>query len=217
MNMYAPIAQTMIQADPSPSALVLGGITCIMSISSRFVDYQEKVAKTLSEMLEKLEILLQYGASVYRNNAPVQTALVEVYGDILQFCIEASRFFLDDKGNPRSSLRALVSSLWQPFESKFSDILYKFDRHLNAFEERARLVDRERMESGRAMQFQLMRNQIFEGYQNQRDVVSIGYQMLDVASRRQQEEVENRIREIRKMRGRKSSLQYIQFSVLTDL
>jgi ankyrin repeat domain-containing protein 50 len=213
MNMYAPIAQTMIQADPSSSSLVLGGITCIMSISSRFLDYQEKMAKTLSEMLEKLEILLQYGASVYRNNAPVQTALMEVYGDILQFCIEASRLFLDDSGQPRSSIKTLLASLRQPFESKFSEILYKFDRHLKAFEEKAKLVDRERIESGRAMQFQFMRNQIVESYQNHRDVVSIGYQMLEVASQRQLEESENRIREFRRMRGWKSIS--FSFSCLT--
>src|SRR5580700_9316923 len=49
MNMYAPIAQTMIQADPTSSSLILGGITCIMAISSRFLDYQEKMAKMLSD------------------------------------------------------------------------------------------------------------------------------------------------------------------------
>jgi hypothetical protein len=54
MNMYAPIARTMIQADPTSSALVLGGITCIMSISSRFLDHQEKIVDVLAEMSPKL-------------------------------------------------------------------------------------------------------------------------------------------------------------------
>jgi ankyrin repeat domain-containing protein 50 len=201
MNMYAPIAQTMIQADPSSSSLVLGGITCIMSISSRFLDYQEKIAKMLSEMLEKLEILLEYGASVYRSNAQVQTALMKVYGDILQFCIEASRLFLDDSGQPRSSLKTFVASLRQPFESKFSDIVYKFERHLTAFEERAKLVDRERMEADRALQFQFMRHQIFESNQSSRGVVHVGHQMLEVANRRQLDEVESHNREARVIQG----------------
>ena len=168
MNMYAPIAQTMIQADPTSSSLILGAITCVMAISKRFEEYQEKIAKMLSEMLGKLEILTKYGENIYKNNGQMQQAIIDVYGDVLDFCVQASRLFLDDKGNERNSLKTFLTSLGKSFEVKFSDVLYRFDRHLKAFEATAMYVDRERqvadrnrMNADRAVMSQFMRYQAY--------------------------------------------------------
>jgi len=195
MNMYAPIAQTMIQADPTPSALIFGGITCVMSISKRFRDYQEKMLKMLSEMLEKLDILLKYGDNVYKNDSEVQKALMEVYGDILDFCVHASRLFLDDKGNERSSLKTLFTSLWTSFESKFSEILYRFERHIKAFESYATYVDRERGIADRAVVNQFIQYQVCgtnevlqESNQIHWGIVDIGNQMSIADDRHRDEE-----------------------------
>lgn len=193
MNMYAPIARTMVQVDPSPSALVLGGITCVMSISSRFLDYQENMARMLSEMLQKLDVLPHYSTFVYQSNTLVQKALLNIYGDILQFCLEASKLFLNDDGKPRSSLKAFLTSLWQPFESKFGEIGDKFDRDLKAFEDRAKLCDR--------LQFKFITHQAFEANQSYRDVVSVGQEMLAATHQRQSQEIEKQKAETDKIRG----------------
>ena len=200
MNMYAPIAEAMIQADPTPSALILGGITCIMSISKRFQEYQERIAKMLSEMLEKLDILLKYGTNIYKNNSQVQSALIEVYGDVLDFCIQASKLFLDDKGKERSSLKTFLTSLGKSFESKFSDILYRFDRHIKAFESAATYVDRERGEADREVASQFMQSQIYESNQIHKGVDAIGYQML-VTNQKQREAAEKERAESLRIRG----------------
>ena len=207
MNMYAPIAQTMVQADPTSSALILGGITCIMSISRRFEDYQEKMARMLSEMLGKLDILLKYGENIYKNNTEVQKALMEVYGDVLDFCIQASRLFLDDKGKERSSFTTFVASLGKSFESKFSDVRYKFDIHLKAFEDITNYVDRERqeadrrrMDADRAVASQFMQYQIYESNQIHRGVDFMGEQIL-VSNQRQGEAAEKDKAENLRIRG----------------
>jgi len=195
MNRYAPIAQTMIQADPTSSSLILGGITCIMSISKSFADYQEKMGKMLSEMLEKLDILTKYGENIYKKNEQMQRALMNVYGDILDFCVQASRLFLDDKGKPRNSFRTFVTSLAKPFESKFSGVLSKFDKHIKDFEENAMYVDRERqevdrrrMDSDREVASQFIQHQMHESNQIHKGVDSI-WRQVSVVSQRQQEEI----------------------------
>ncbi len=197
----------MIQADPTSSALILGGITCIMSISKRFEDYQEKMARMLSEMLGKLDILLKYGENIYKDNILGQKALMEVYGDILDFCVQASRLFLDDRGKERSSFKTFATSLGKSFESKFSDVRYKFDIHLKAFEDIAMYVDREKQEADRrrinadrAVVSRFMQYQIYEGNHIHRGVDFIGEQML-VTNQRQRETSEKERAETLRIRG----------------
>jgi hypothetical protein len=231
MNMYAPIAQTMIQTDPTSSSLILGGITCIMEISSRFLGYQEKTAKMLSEMLIKLDILIKYGENIYENNAQMQKAIMEVFGDVLDFCIQASKLFLDDEGKPKSSITPFITSLGKPFESKFSDVLSKFDMDIKAFGEAAVYVDRERqvadrkrlvtdrVEMSQFMQYQVLgTNQILHDTdQIHRGVVSIG-QLMSVAAQKNKEEEEKARLEKLQIRGSEFVLVIvIQLDALTDL
>jgi hypothetical protein len=178
-----------------------------MSISKRFEDYQEKMARILSEMLGKLDILLNYGENIYKNNTQVQKAFMEVYGDVLEFCIQASRLFLDDKGKERSSFTTFVTSLGKSFESKFSDVRYKFDVHLKAFEDIAMYVDREkqeadrrRMDADRAVASQFMQYQIYESNQIHSGIDFIGEQML-VTNQRQREGAEKERAENLRIQG----------------
>lgn len=43
VNMYAPIITTLSEIGPSPSSLIFGGITCVLSVSTRYVEYQREV------------------------------------------------------------------------------------------------------------------------------------------------------------------------------
>ncbi len=193
MNMYAPIARTMIQADPTSSALVLGGITCIMSISSRFLDHQEKIVNVLAEMGEKLEILLKYGSDIYANNDEVQNSLMVVFGDILQFCSEAWNMFLHENGEPRSSVKAFITSLGKSFEMKFGDILSKFDKDLAIFNERALLCDRRKTKEFQGLQLRYMEHQLAKTQNNFSAICSMGQRMIETVNRGQLEEAQNRM------------------------
>jgi hypothetical protein len=189
MNMYAPIAHTMIQADPTSSALVLGGITCIMSISSRFLGYQEKIVNMLSEMGTKLEVLLRYGSDIYPDNDEVQRALMEVFGDVLQFCSEAWNLFCDENGEPRNSVKAFLTSLRKSFEMKFGDIISKFDKDLQAFNAIAQYYDREETKRYRHLQLQFMQHQIA----GTRGILSMGERMIATADQGRLEEPQTRM------------------------
>jgi hypothetical protein len=193
MNMYAPIARTMVQADPTSSALILGGITCIMSISSRFLDYQEKIVDVLSEMGEELEVLLEYGSNIYPDDDRVQSSLMVVFGDVLQFCSEVWNIFRDKNGEPRSSVKTFLTSLGKSFEMKFGEILSKFDKDLQVFNERALLCDRREKKAFQHLQLQFMERQFVETRENFSGMFSMGQRMIATANQGWLEENQTRM------------------------
>ena len=101
LNMYAPIAHTMSQADPSPSAFVLGGISCVLSILPRFLEYQASIIEMLSNMADGMALLSRYEKEIYENDAQIQKCLIDLYGDVLDFCREASKLLYEENGKPR--------------------------------------------------------------------------------------------------------------------
>jgi hypothetical protein len=210
MNMYAPIAQTMIQADPTCSALILGGITCIMSISSRFLEYQEKIVDMLAEMGEKLKILLKYGLDIYADNDEVQKSIMETFGDILQFCSEAWSMFRDKNGQPKNSLKRLTTSLGKSFEMKFGNILSKFDKDLAIFNEIALHCDRKRTKEFQALMFRYMEHQVVETEKSFSEIRSMGQGIFETLNRGQLEEVQNRMQ--RRIEGAqaKKEIEYME-------
>lgn len=151
-NQYAPIAQTMIQADPTSSALVLGGITCIMSISERYSQFPEKISEMLASMGEKIGLLNEYGSEIYMNNDAVQGAIVEIFGDILQFCRLALEFFRKRDGKERASGFAFGKALVSSFQDHFGPIIKKYEADLQMFEEKVKLCERRHDRNSRTLQ-----------------------------------------------------------------
>lgn len=182
-NLHTPIAQTMIQADPTSSALILGGIICIVTIMGRYYEAQEKIVDMLAYMEDKLSILLEYGSDIYQNNDLVQAALVEVFGDILDFCIKAWQLFRDTDGQPRSSLKHFSKSLVRSFELQFGPIAKKFEKDLQIFEDRAQLCDRRETKEFRSMQVEVMMHQVVQGTRIGADIALLGQQQMSLAER----------------------------------
>jgi hypothetical protein len=185
LNMYAPIAHTLIQADPSPSAFVLGGITCILSIPSRFLEYQVKIVEMLSDMGTKLAFLSRYEKEIYETDAQVQKSLIDLYGDVLEFCREASKLLYDENGNPRSALKTFVTSLWQPYQSKLGAIAQRFEHNLEIFEASARFADRRKEKIFRAIATQAMMHD-YQNNQNMMGTLSFISQRILVDEKRSQ-------------------------------
>jgi hypothetical protein len=201
LNMYAPIAHTLIQADPSPSAFVLGGITCILSIPARYLEYQVKIIEMLSEMGNKLALLSRYEKEIYQTDTQVQKLLIDLYGDVLDFCREASKLLYDENGFLRSTLKTFVTSLWQPYQSKLGAIAQRFEHNLGIFEQSARFADRRNEKIFRAITTQAM----MHNYQDNQNIMgtlsSIGERVLIDGKRSQMQESANRDVELRRTRG----------------
>lgn len=132
MNIVAPIATNLSPLDPRFSSLILGAITSILSLSSKFLDSQEKLAKMLADMVEKLNSLIDY-ESIHPGDSKVHKALIGVYGVVLQFCVEASRLFIDDKGRKRGGGKLFVENSWENFEKKFGELRNDFNSRLELF------------------------------------------------------------------------------------
>ena len=86
---------------------MLGGITCILSIPSRFLDYQLKIIDMLSQMGNMMDLLTKYDTEIYPNDDHIQPILTTLIGDVLDFCREASKLVLDEDGSPRNTRKTL--------------------------------------------------------------------------------------------------------------
>lgn len=97
--MTRPFADALNSIYP-PAGMILGGVTYVLSMSKRFVDYQEAVLAFLVRVCKNLSVLDQFKKK-FPETEEMQLALADVYGVILQFCFRASKPFVDSKGKPR--------------------------------------------------------------------------------------------------------------------
>jgi hypothetical protein len=198
--MYAPGVKIAVQAYPNPSSLILGGILCIVEISARYVEYQERLSDMLSTMGKKAEILTRFGDEIYATEDTIQLALAEVYGDILDFCREASGLLFKNE-KEKTGFRILKRSLWEPFESKLGAIMQKFDQDLDIYKLQAELCTQRREEYSRVMQHHSTLLQ-FQMQQGLASLQSSSQSMLDHDERRQTEEDRKRREDGRILRGK---------------
>ncbi|KAL2880645.1 hypothetical protein SGCOL_004019 [Colletotrichum sp. CLE4] len=56
----APLIASTDQVSPFPTSLVLGGITCVLSASSRVDDYQSKLFETMELMVDEIDLINRY-------------------------------------------------------------------------------------------------------------------------------------------------------------
>jgi hypothetical protein len=200
MKLYAPIGTTISALGPSPCSLIFGGVTCLFSISIRFVEYQEKLVEMLSGMISNLAVVSQY-KGLFLQNAELQKALVIVYADILRFCVEASKLFMDDKGKVRSGVPLFRTSVWRPFESKFGELSSGFKEHLATFERHVMLANSQRIADLHKMQVATMGYQEFAANELTSRFISVEQSLEEGDLRKQFEEDLRRLQEVQRSRG----------------
>jgi hypothetical protein len=129
-RVLVPVASDnwLSQMDPTHSSLVLGGVASVLSFSGKFLDYYDKVIECLSIMLEKLQVVERFEI-LYSKHEGVRKAAVQVCEDILEFCVEASKLFLDEKGDLKSSSKLFKTSIVSSFDAKFGSLQKKFEHH----------------------------------------------------------------------------------------
>lgn len=120
-----------IQASPDVSSIAVGGMKLIVDIAVGFTRYFGKLTNMLDRLSEIIAPLERYAERFELLN--VGNALIDVYGDILDFCKASSALFLDKNGRSKipTTLKIFLHQQWEPFETEFGDIAGRMDSHCN--------------------------------------------------------------------------------------
>jgi hypothetical protein len=118
-----------IQANPDISSIAVGGIKLIVDIAIGFTKFFGKLTDMLDRLSEIIAPLERYAERFELLN--VGNALIDVYGDIIDFCKASSALFQDKKGRYKvpTTLQVFSHLLWVPFEAEFGEIAGRMDHH----------------------------------------------------------------------------------------
>ncbi|KAH0563355.1 hypothetical protein GP486_002074 [Trichoglossum hirsutum] len=141
VELFMPAAIATIQAYPNPGSLILGGIIGAIQATGRFRDYQRLTVQLLARMGRKAHILQEFETVVYKSDIQVQMALVDVYGDIIQFCQRAVRFATGD-GN---FIARVKLNMFRSFEAQLGPLAQAFETHIEYLETLGWLCDKKRL------------------------------------------------------------------------
>ncbi|KAF6814782.1 ankyrin repeat protein [Colletotrichum plurivorum] len=141
-NSIAPILSSASQASPVPAVIVLGGITCVLSLTIRVDDFATKVIEALEWMCEAMYLMKEYknGSRLHIDPA-VRAYEVELATDILRFCVGVDKLYYRGGKKTRGSIRFVFKTIYKSFEDRFGDVKADFQRHLSALEKRRELVN----------------------------------------------------------------------------
>ncbi|KAF9872988.1 ankyrin unc44 [Colletotrichum karsti] len=140
-NSIAPIATSASQLNPMPASLVLGGITCILSLTVSFDQYQNKILETLEYMVDAVNnVNLYRDKKMFDSDAGVKTCEIRLATDILEFGVTVARMFYNKEGKGKNSLRTALKMQGNPFEAHLLDIKTNFEAHLRSLEAQRQLV-----------------------------------------------------------------------------
>lgn len=146
-NSIAPILSSASQASPMPAALVLGGITCVLSLTVRLEDFETKVIETLEWMCDEMDLLKEYKHGSRLDDDPAVKAYeVKLATDILRFCVGVDKLYYRGGRKTRGSIRFMFKTIYKNFEDRFGDVKNDFQRHRSALEKRRELVNRRILE-----------------------------------------------------------------------
>ncbi|KAF5506478.1 Ankyrin-1 [Colletotrichum siamense] len=144
----APIMSSASQLNPMPASLVLGGITCILSLTTRMDDFQSKLLETLEWMGDEVNLVNQYRKeNIFDEDPSVKTCEINLAADILKFCVKVTELFYDDLGARKNSMVLALKGLCKDFDARFGDVKTDFKLHLAALEKRRDLLSAHRMKS----------------------------------------------------------------------
>ncbi|TEA19397.1 Vegetative incompatibility protein HET-E-1 [Colletotrichum sidae] len=147
-NLIAPILSSATQANPMPASIILGGITCILSLTTRLDDFQTKVIETLESMCDQIQLVNdRQPESPTDNDAHVLACGVEVATDVFNFCTKVAKLFYDENGKEKSSFVLVLRTFGKDFDARFGDVKSSFQRHMNMWEKRRWLANQRVMES----------------------------------------------------------------------
>jgi len=118
-----------IQANPDISSIAVGGVKLIVDIAMGFTKFFGKLVDMFDRLSDIMAPLERYAE---RLELPiVKDALVNVYGDVLDFYRASTALFLDPNGHSKAhaTFDMFLHSQWEPFETEFGEIDNRMDHH----------------------------------------------------------------------------------------
>ncbi|KAJ6789895.1 hypothetical protein PWT90_03409 [Aphanocladium album] len=144
VELFMPVATVAIQAYPNPGSLILGGIIAALHATNRLRDYHRRTVQLLAQMGRKAHILQEYETVVYETDSQVQMALVDVYGDIIDFCQNAVGFAAKNAKKIRR-VKGFRMLIFRDFEAQLGAFGRAFDIHIEHLENLGWLCDKKRL------------------------------------------------------------------------
>jgi len=126
-----------IQANPDISSIAVGGVKLIVDIAMGFTKFFGKLVDMLDRLSDIMAPLERYAERL--ELSIVRDALVNVYGDVLDFYRASIALFLDRDGRSKAHVTfdTFLHSQWKPFEIEFGEIDSRMDHHRRVLREAA--------------------------------------------------------------------------------
>ena len=123
-----------IQADPAISATVVGAVRVAVDLGLHFVKFFPRLTDMVCEFEDYLGPLAEHSRAA--DVELVESAVISVYTNILDFSWEARCVFVDASGKQRrwTSFRAFMRQHWDPFEAVFVSIKEEMQHHLHVLQ-----------------------------------------------------------------------------------
>jgi hypothetical protein len=118
-----------IQANPDVSSIAVGGVKLIVDIAMGFTKFFGKLADMFDQLSDIIAPLERYAERLELST--VRDALVNVYGDVLDFYRASSALFIDRAGRSKvhATFSMFLNSQWTPFETEFGEIDSRMNHH----------------------------------------------------------------------------------------
>jgi hypothetical protein len=123
-----------IQADPAISAPVVGAVRVAVDLGLHFAKFFPRLTDMVCEFENYLGPLAVHSRAA--DVEFVESAVVSVYTNILDFSWKARRVFVDANGKRRrwTSFRAFMRQHWDTFEAEFVSIKEEMQHHLHVLQ-----------------------------------------------------------------------------------
>jgi hypothetical protein len=126
-----------VQANPDISSIAVGGVKLIVDVAMGFTKFFGKLADMFDRLSDIIAPLERYAERL--ELSIVRDALVNVYGDILDFYRASTAVFIDGTGHSKvhATFDMFLQSQWKPFEAEFGEIDSRLDHHRRVLQETA--------------------------------------------------------------------------------
>lgn len=133
-DMCKPLADGLGAMYPLAGA-ILGGVFFALSITRRITTYQETLIQFLNKIMSSLEQLGKF-RSAFPDSPEIQTALVDIFGIVVQICVRTLDVFIDKTGKDKSSVKLLTRS----FKKDFGEWKEMLAANVDTFDRTVQLV-----------------------------------------------------------------------------
>lgn len=112
-----------------PTGLILGGVICALSVTKRWLKFQEVLVQFLTKAMASLGQLKKFRTN-FLDSTEIQKGLVDVFDIILQVCSQACNLFHDHEGEERKSSPISRRS----FDKDYGELKNSLDARLESFD-----------------------------------------------------------------------------------